>query len=140
MEARELPVACRFGMEGMKQLKVCPCCSALVSAPLRTCPDCGGRLPQRNLFQLYQQNHRLCPECDTVLSDGMKFCHHCGREILIQAFSEKKGRNRNMKKIAAILFALCLLLGMTALAEEGAALPMGNPVWLYNDLEFSIYV
>lgn len=90
MEARELPAACRFGTEGMKRLKVCPRCGALASAHLRTCPDCSGRLPQRNLFQLYQQNHRLCPECDTVLSDGMKFCPHCGKKVLIQAFSERK--------------------------------------------------
>lgn len=46
-----------------------------------------------------------------------------------------------MKKIATILFALCLLLtSCLALAEEGAALPMGDPVWLYDDLDLSIYL
>lgn len=46
-----------------------------------------------------------------------------------------------MKKILSILLALAMMLmGVAALAEEGAALPMGDPVWLYNDLEFSIYV
>lgn len=93
MEARELPVACRFGTEGMKRLKVCPHCGGLTSAHLRTCPDCGGRRPLINLFQRYQQHHRLCPERDTVLSDGMKFCPHCGAKITIQEFSKRKGGN-----------------------------------------------
>ena len=40
-----------------------------------------------------------------------------------------------MKKLAAILFAFCLLMaGCMALAEEGDA------VWLYDDLSNSVYV
>lgn len=91
MEAHELPAVYRFGTEGMKRLKVCPRCGGLAFARLRVCPGCGGRLPQSNLFQLYQQNHRLCPACDTVLSDGMKYCPHCGTKITIHEFSERKG-------------------------------------------------
>lgn len=91
MEAREWPADYSFGTEGMKQLKVCPRCGALASVNLRLCPECGGRLPQSNLFQRYQQSHRLCPECDTVLSDSMKFCPHCGMKITLQEFSEGKG-------------------------------------------------
>lgn len=46
-----------------------------------------------------------------------------------------------MKKILSILLALGLMLmSIASLAEEGAALPMGDPVWLYDDLNFSIYV
>lgn len=44
-----------------------------------------------------------------------------------------------MKKIAAILLAFCLLLGVAALAEEGVAPPMGEAVWLYDEWSFGIY-
>ncbi len=45
-----------------------------------------------------------------------------------------------MKKTLAILLALCLLLGGAALAENGAALPMGEPVWCYDSITYSAYV
>lgn len=81
MEALEVSVSYGFGPERMKQMKVCPKCKCVASARLRLCPECGGRLPQSNLFQLYQKRHHLCPICDTVLSDSMKFCPHCGTKI-----------------------------------------------------------
>lgn len=91
MEAYEIPTVDHFGTEGMKRLKVCSRCGGLAFAHRYTCPDCGCRLPPFNLFQRYQQHHRLCPECDTVLSDGMKFCPHCGMKITVRAFSKKEG-------------------------------------------------
>ncbi len=46
-----------------------------------------------------------------------------------------------MKRFTAILLALCLLLtSCMALAEEGAAPPMGDPVWYYDDLSYTAYV
>lgn len=46
-----------------------------------------------------------------------------------------------MKKITAILLALCLMLmGIAALAEEGVAPPMGDPVWLYDTWNQALYV
>lgn len=46
-----------------------------------------------------------------------------------------------MKKMTAMLLALCcLLLGGLALAEEGAALPTGDALWLWDDLNDSAYV
>lgn len=46
-----------------------------------------------------------------------------------------------MKKITAILLVLCLLLtSCMALAEEGVAPPMGEPVWSYDDLSYAACV
>lgn len=87
MEAIERPTPSSFGTEGMKRLKVCPRCASFVSAKLRICSQCGERLPQNSLFQIYQKSHRLCPVCDTVLSNSMKFCPHCGMKIAIQKYS-----------------------------------------------------
>ena len=67
-----------FGTENMKRLKVCPRCGRVALASAYICPQCGRRLPQQNLFQLYQLRHRLCPVCDTVLSARMRYCPHCG--------------------------------------------------------------
>lgn len=92
MEAHEWTAQACFGPESMKRMKVCPNCRRMAPAELYTCPECGGRLPQSNLFQVYQRSHRLCPICDTVLSDSMKFCPHCGMKIEAKAFLNKKGR------------------------------------------------
>lgn len=82
-----------FGTESMKQTKVCPRCASMVPAKMRVCSHCGGRLPQRTLFQLYQSSHRLCPVCDTVLADSMKYCPHCGtkRTAVIKGLEGKEG-------------------------------------------------
>lgn len=90
MEAPERTISCGFGPESMKQIKVCPRCASFVSTKLYVCPQCGGRLPQSNLFQLYQRSHRLCPICDTVLSDFMKFCPHCGTPIVNEHMTQGK--------------------------------------------------
>ncbi len=46
-----------------------------------------------------------------------------------------------MKKMTAMLLALCcLLLGGLALAEEGAAMPTGDALWLWDELNDSAYV
>lgn len=81
MEAINQPFAQCFGIDGMKQMRVCPHCGGAASAKLHVCPDCGRKLLQSNLFQLYQRSHRLCPVCDTVLSDSMHFCPHCGNNV-----------------------------------------------------------
>lgn len=94
MEAREQPVSYSFGMESMKRMKVCPTCGRMAGAKQHACPDCGGRLPQSNLFQLYQQSHPLCPLCDTVLSDAMRFCPHCGTRIDPHLLDKGKGGNQ----------------------------------------------
>lgn len=72
------PARYGFGTETMKRLKVCPGCGGVALASAYICPQCGRRLPQQNLFQLYQLRHRLCPVCDTVLSAHMRYCPHCG--------------------------------------------------------------
>lgn len=92
MEALESAIQPAFGTDVMKRLKVCPRCGRMASAKQHVCPECGGRLPQSNLFQLYQKRHRLCPVCDTALSDSMRFCPHCGAKTSTNAFLNEKGR------------------------------------------------
>ena len=68
-----------FGIDVMKETKVCKQCGAATVAEKHVCSHCGAKLPQESLFQFYQRMHRLCPLCDTVLSaqhlliDGNRF-------------------------------------------------------------------
>jgi len=67
-----------FGIEIMKQTKVCGQCGTAHHFSRYICDRCGSKLPQQTLFSVYQQRHRLCSICDTVLTPRMKFCPHCG--------------------------------------------------------------
>ena len=78
---REPPDQYGFGIEIMKSRKVCRHCGRMEDSKCYTCPQCGAKLPQSSLFQLYQHRHRLCPVCDTVLSSRMRYCPHCGLRL-----------------------------------------------------------
>ena len=56
-----------FGPAAMKKVKVCT--------------ECGHRLPDKTLYDVYKERHRCCPVCDTVLSNEMGYCPQCGRKL-----------------------------------------------------------
>lgn len=70
-----------FGVQVMKETKVCKACGNIELAANYRCSKCGERLPRRTLFQIYQQKHKICEFCDTVLAVYMKYCPHCGTKI-----------------------------------------------------------
>ena len=84
-----------FGPEIMKRLKVCLHCGSIVKADCYVCRECGGRLPRKTLFQLYQSRHRLCPVCDTVLSNRMRYCPHCGMQQTDAVFKQSASEAQN---------------------------------------------
>ena len=70
-----------FGPNAMKKVKVCTQCGNPSPSDERFCKECGYRLPEKTLYDIYKERHVCCPTCDTVLSDGMSFCPQCGTKI-----------------------------------------------------------
>ena len=69
-----------FGIEVMKNRRVCIKCGSGESADLQICSVCGEKLPTQTMFQVYREHHNRCSRCDTILADYMKHCPHCGRK------------------------------------------------------------
>lgn len=67
-----------FGIEVMKNHRVCANCGSGETADRQNCSVCGEKLPAQTLFQIYREHHERCKQCDTILADYMKYCPHCG--------------------------------------------------------------
>ena len=72
-----------FGPSAMKKIIVCTHCGTPSSRRKHFCIECGHRLPDKTLYDLYLERHRVCPVCDTVLTNGMDFCPQCGTKTHI---------------------------------------------------------
>ena len=72
---------CGFGVEAMKEVKVCEKCGNPSPLSKAYCRECGSKLPDKTLYDIYKERHNCCPVCDTVLSDGMEYCPQCGTAI-----------------------------------------------------------
>jgi len=70
-----------FGPEAMKKVKVCTKCGQPSPSGQQFCTECGYRLPEKTLYEVYKERHKCCPTCDTVLSDTMGYCPQCGTKI-----------------------------------------------------------
>lgn len=70
-----------FGIEVMKNIKVCQSCGKMSDSSKWYCQECGSRLPLESLFERYKQLHRCCIECQTVVSDNTLYCPSCGTKI-----------------------------------------------------------
>ena len=70
-----------FGPSAMKKLRVCAVCGAPAPTDKNFCVECGHRLPDKTLYDLYLERHEQCPSCNTVLMDGMEFCPQCGTKL-----------------------------------------------------------
>jgi len=70
-----------FGPDAMRKIKVCGSCGMGADAEQQFCKECGARLNDTTLFDLYKKNHLYCPDCGTVLPDSARFCSHCGRKF-----------------------------------------------------------
>ena len=70
-----------FGPAAMKKVKVCTVCGNPSPSDQQFCTECGHRLPDKTLYDIYKERHVCCPNCDTVLSDEMGYCPQCGTKI-----------------------------------------------------------
>ncbi len=70
-----------FGIEAMKQTKICSTCKNTSSANQIFCTKCGHRLPDKTLYELYKERHKCCPACDTVVATQTEYCPQCGKKI-----------------------------------------------------------
>ena len=80
-QRKEAMIHYGFGPDVMKQTKVCGHCGAGADAKQSFCKECGARLPNETLFDLYKKNHLFCTHCETVPPDSARFCPRCGRPL-----------------------------------------------------------
>ncbi len=71
-----------FGVEAMKQVKICGKCGNTLAADQQFCTECRHRLPKKTLYDIYKERHKVCPACDTVVSNETEFCPQCGKRII----------------------------------------------------------
>ena len=67
-----------FGPSAMKKIRVCTHCGTPAQAERYFCTECGHRLPEKTLYDLYRERHKICLVCDTILTDEMDYCPGCG--------------------------------------------------------------
>lgn len=72
---------CGFGPNAMKKLKVCRECRASAPSDQQFCTECGHRLPEKTLYDIYKERHTCCPKCDTVVCDSSEYCPQCGEKL-----------------------------------------------------------
>ncbi len=70
-----------FGVEAMKEIKVCTICGNTSPAHQQFCTECGHRLAEKTLYDIYKERHKTCPNCDTVVADECDYCPQCGEKI-----------------------------------------------------------
>lgn len=70
-----------FGPQAMKKWKVCGQCGTMAHSSQQFCRECGHRLPQKTLYDVYKSMHKVCPDCDSVAPDGAEFCPVCGMRL-----------------------------------------------------------
>lgn len=78
---RERRLRLGFGIDAMKQLKVCVCCGTVSHADQNQCLSCGAELPKETLYEFYRSRHRKCGHCHAVVSGDASFCPTCGRQL-----------------------------------------------------------
>lgn len=72
-----------FGTDSMKQLKICTACGKMSPHTEAFCRECGRRLPEKTLYDIYKERHTVCLSCETVVSQDSEYCPQCGKKIEI---------------------------------------------------------
>lgn len=70
-----------FGPISMKKIRVCSQCGYPSPHEKKYCVECGQKLPEKTLYDLYLEHHVQCPVCKTVLAENMEYCPQCGMRI-----------------------------------------------------------
>ena len=72
---------CGFGVEAMKEVKVCEKCGNPSPVQEVYCRECGSKLPDKTLYDIYKERHTVCPACDTVVASDSDYCPQCGTKL-----------------------------------------------------------
>ncbi len=72
---------CGFGVDEMKKIKVCTTCGNPSHHTEQFCRECGYRLPDKTLYDIYKERHKTCPSCETVVADNSEYCPQCGNKL-----------------------------------------------------------
>ena len=67
--------------ETLRRRKICPSCGRANSADRTDCADCGARLPEMTLYDLYRSRHRCCPGCGVAVTNVARYCPECGARL-----------------------------------------------------------
>ena len=70
-----------FGTEAMKKIKICQACGNTSDIYQLFCTNCGRRLLEKSLYEIYKERHLTCPHCEIVITEDMDYCPQCGEEI-----------------------------------------------------------
>ena len=70
-----------FGPSAMKKIRVCTHCGTPSQTESHFCVECGHRLPDKTLYDLYLERHEQCSTCGTVLTEDMEYCPQCGTKL-----------------------------------------------------------
>ena len=73
---------CGFGVEAMKEVKVCAKCGNPSPSSATYCTECESRLSNKTLYEIYKERHIVCPSCDTVVASNSNYCPQCGVKII----------------------------------------------------------
>ena len=80
-----------FGPETLRRRKICLGCGRANSADRTDCADCGARLPEMTLYDLYRSRHRCCPGCGVAVTDVARYCPECGTRLPKAGVTRRKG-------------------------------------------------
>ena len=69
------------GPDTLRRRKICPSCGRANSADRTDCTDCGARLPEMTLYDLYRSRHRCCPGCGVAVTNVARYCPECGARL-----------------------------------------------------------
>ena len=79
------------GPETLRRRKICPSCGRANSADRTDCADCGARLPEMTLYDLYRSRHRCCPGCGVAVTNVARYCPECGTRLPKAGVTRRKG-------------------------------------------------
>ena len=83
-----------FGPSAMKELRVCTVCGTPAPLEKNFCVECGHRLPDKTLYDLYLERHEQCSACGTVLTEERKVCpgteRSCGNNNMKNCINRKE--------------------------------------------------
>ena len=78
---RENMRECGFGVDAMKEIRICTECGNPSPSTEAFCRECGCRLPDKTMYDIYKERHTVCPACDTVVAKDSEYCPQCGTKV-----------------------------------------------------------
>ncbi len=85
---------CGFGIEAMKERKICTQCGNPSPVTQEFCKECGYRLPDKTLYDIYRERHSVCGICETVVAGHSGYCPQCGSRLHPQKIKKDKSTTK----------------------------------------------